>query len=357
MTKNPFLMAGFLSIFLLGASQVEGKAPSAGSNYKNFSSSGQALSRSKPIIKLYPQMRRESEASLTAFPIHLVEAFMHSVAVADEITLEKAPRILGNEKNTYFYSLGDRIYVEGVAPPGRYLIYRINQDIIDPETGRLLGKEIVYSGEAKTIEPRDETKVLIRDAKSREFLPKDKRYNGTMWFGSKAPNFAKFPAERAKPMVITNLTSEVRAGDRLLKVPETSNARFDFTVHAAPSGLRARVVHVFEGLAGQHIGKYQSILFNKGKEDGVERGALVYLYEKVPYHALGNTENSRKLALRNWVYPVHLIGKALVYSNSKHLAYALVLENYDGSYLKAGDLVLDSQQRDLEDVPEYEPRG
>ncbi|MCV2503327.1 MAG: hypothetical protein N4Q30_04480, partial [Neisseriaceae bacterium] len=144
----------------------------------------------KSVIKLYPQVRTESENSkITSIPINLLKSFMEHPSVIETDDIKKAPSIIGNSKNTYFSLPGDRIYAENILEPGRYIIYKPNQTIIDPETGKSLGQEILYIGEAKTIGPKENDKTLIRDERAQERLPQNERFSGARIFGQKAPPF------------------------------------------------------------------------------------------------------------------------------------------------------------------------
>lgn len=49
------------------------------------------------------------------------------------------------------YSRGDRVYAYGIKEPGRYLVYRANKDIVDPDTHKFLGQEVVFSGIVSTL--------------------------------------------------------------------------------------------------------------------------------------------------------------------------------------------------------------
>ncbi|QRN41459.1 MAG: hypothetical protein GKC53_04900 [Neisseriaceae bacterium] len=311
------------------------------------------INSDKPVIKLYPQIRIKESNKPSFVPMNLLKNFMTYPTIIENDEIKNSPYIIGNSKNTYFYLPGDRIYANNLINTGRYIIYRPNKDITDPETGKSIGQEIVYVGEAKTIEPHNINRRLVRDNMAQEKLPQNERYSSATILGQKAPPFIKIPTKMAHPLIVTKAVAEISKGDKLLLVPENSNKNFHFTPHPAANSFQAQIIHVFEGI-GQHIGKYQTVLLNKGTAQGLDRGAIVSIYEKLPNTTWVDSSNIEKITVKNIAFPVNLVGKAIVYNLSDNMAYALIIENYDNAYIQIGNFATGKGQ-DLEDIPEYEP--
>src|SRR6478735_4388978 len=87
---------------------------------------GMALLRLKPdgsgvggiptdTIRVTPRIRYESlaDAALPTLAPHLIEPFLAGAMIVDELTMDRAPRIVGTQDSRVLLTRGDRAYVRG----------------------------------------------------------------------------------------------------------------------------------------------------------------------------------------------------------------------------------------------------
>ncbi len=233
-------------------------------------------------VKLSPSIRRNDlKASIASIPGDAIRQFITRPRVVTKAELDSAPYILGSHDNHLILGEGDRIYVRGELDKERvrYTVFRPGDELIDPDTGKLLGYEAIYAGEAhidRYGDPavgslsRTEREVLIGD----RLLPTDK---------SKIDNLY-FP-----------------------KVPEHK--------------LSGKVISLFDGLFG--IAKFQIAVLNLGERDGIEVGHLLASY------TAGGTLHDPYDPRRNDVVqlPDQRSGLIMVFRTFKDVSYGLVLES------------------------------
>ena len=153
------------------------------------------------MIKLHPRVRETSGYGIPTVNVNLYRMFMkHPQIIAPEETAN-APRLIAGPDNRVLYTQGNRVYAYGLTEPGRYLTYRVNKNITDPETGKFLGQEVVFSGIANTLPYTQVNKAM------------------------------KLRTQSAQPLVIEEAVSEIRKDDYLLKLPEGLDS-FNVMPHA-----------------------------------------------------------------------------------------------------------------------------
>lgn len=247
------------------------------------------------------------------------------------------------------HSPGDRVYARGVEKPGRYLVYRVNQDIYDPDTRKLLGQEVVYDGEVATLVSRSGGPKVKQSPADAQWLDQDERY-------TKLHPLVKVPTDIATPLQVLKATSEMQQGDYLQYVPEGSNERFNFAPHAPLAQVNAKVVRIFNGVS--EAGQYQTIVLNKGEQDGLDRGTVLNLYKYRNQSRVDMKNVVKKDISGTFKYtsiPAEEFGTAMVYLVSDHLAYAVIIGVTNEVTL--GDIASNPGQ-DLEDMDiarEYAP--
>ena len=274
-----------------------------------------------PVIKLHPRVRETSGYGIPTVNVNLYRMFMkHPQIIAPEETAN-APRLIAGPDNRVLYTQGNRVYAYGLTEPGRYLTYRVNKNITDPETGKFLGQEVVFSGIANTL-PYTDSALENRTRASDEKLKSNEYY-------TQINKAMKLRTQSAQPLVIEEAVSEIRKDDYLLKLPEGLDS-FNVMPHAPARPIQAKVVSIFDGVG--EAGQFQTITLDKGELDGLDKGTVVSLYKRGRQVRVNLSNNLiRKPKDKDTVelvsIPAEEIGLAMVYRTSDHLASAIILES------------------------------
>ncbi len=274
-----------------------------------------------PVIKLHPRIRETSGYGIPTVNVNLYRMFMkHPQIIAPEETAN-APRLIAGPDNRVLYTQGNRVYAYGLTEPGRYLTYRVNKNITDPETGKFLGQEVVFSGIANTL-PYTDSALENRTRASDEKLKSNEYY-------TQVNKVMKLRTQSAQPLVIEEAVSEIRKDDYLLKLPEGLDS-FNVMPHAPARPIQAKVVSIFDGV--DEAGQFQTITLDKGELDGLDKGTVVSLYKRGRQVRVNLSNNLiRKPKDKDTVelvsIPAEEIGLAMVYRTSDHLSSAIILES------------------------------
>ena len=294
-----------------------------------------------PVIKLHPRVRETSGYGIPTVNVNLYRMFMkHPQIIAPEETAN-APRLIAGPDNRVLYTQGNRVYAYGLTEPGRYLTYRVNKNITDPETGKFLGQEVVFSGIANTL-PYTDSALENRTRSSDEKLKSNEYY-------TQVNKAMKLRTQSAQPLVIEEAVSEIRKDDYLLKLPEGLDS-FNVMPHAPARPIQAKVVSIFDGVG--EAGQFQTITLDKGELDGLDKGTVVSLYKRGRQVRVNLSNNLiRKPKDKDTVelvsIPAEEIGLAMVYRTSDQLASAIILESLNS--VSIGDTVSEPG-RDLDNM-------
>jgi|GEM_PF-1200767 lysM domain protein len=307
---------------------------------------------SQKVIKLTPKVETSDTKKQWRLPVNVLNSLLSYPEILPTQEITHAPRLIRNAQGSLLYKVGDRVYAKNLNKTGRYLIYRLGEKVVDPSTHQLLGTEVVYTGEAKTIGPRDSSKMIVRGKHAQKYLPEDERYSASKIFGLKLPSLFRNPTKLAMPLELTKVLSEISEGDRLLWVPDQCPTHGKFVPHAMANDFRAQVIHVFDHLDDQEIGRFETVLLNKGVVDGLRDGAILSIYDKPANQLFVEENHHNKLALKDLAFPANRLGKVIVYHSTEHVAYALVLEHSSELTINVGSVAYGSSQKDLEDFPD-----
>lgn len=292
-----------------------------------------------PTIKLQPQIRNLSSGyGISTIDVDFFRMFMQHPQVISKEQTREAPRLIAGPDNRVIYSTGDRIYADRQLEPGRYLIYRIEQNITDPDTHKYLGQLVRFSGEAATLAGQN-TALAERSPKDAASLPEDEYY-------TRKTSLIKVPTRTAQPLVITNSASEINKGDYLLKITDERDP-FQMMPHAPTTQIKGKIVSVMDGI--QEAGPYQTVTLNLGTNDGVDKGTVVSLYKKSRQLKadLSNESKKSRSVVKYLSIPAEEVGLALIYRVSDNLSSALIINASQA--VQIGDLVM-NPGHDLDDV-------
>lgn len=292
-----------------------------------------------PVVKMSPD-KEVSGYGIPAIDVNFYRIFMRHPQIVSRKETAAAPRLLSDPEGRLLYTKGTRVYTKGLKEPGRYLTYRINKNITDPDTGKFLGQEVAFSGIVRSLDYTDS--VLEQRSKQAGERPKDNEYHTRTH-----PLITPLRTPSIQPLVVETAISEIQQGDYLMKMPEDTD-RFNMMPHEPSRPVQAKIVSVFEGT--RIAGQFQTITIDKGEADGLDKGTVLSLYKrkKTMQVDLSNNFKSRD-TVELISTPAEEVGLAMVYRTSEHLSSAIILENI--SDISVGDTAA-NPGRDLDNIPD-----
>lgn len=292
-----------------------------------------------PVVKMSPD-KEVSGYGIPAIDVNFYRIFMRHPQIVSRKETAAAPRLLSGPEGRLLYTKGTRVYTKGLRAPGRYLTYRINKNITDPDTGKFLGQEVAFSGIVRSLDYTDS--VLEQRSKQAGERPKDNEYHTRTH-----PLITPLRTPSIQPLVVETAISEIQQGDYLMKMPEDTD-RFNMMPHEPSRPVQAKIVSVFEGT--RIAGQFQTITIDKGEADGLDKGTVLSLYKrkKTMQVDLSNNFKSRD-TVELISTPAEEVGLAMVYRTSEHLSSAIILENI--SDISVGDTAA-NPGRDLDNIPD-----
>ena len=237
--------------------------------------------------------------------------------IVDELTLERAPRIVGTQDGRVLLSRGDRAYARGAtgAPlvekdPTRaaeeYRVFRNARPLRDPDTKLILGYEAQFLG-----------KVTLQRSES----------VGEVQTRSGAMEATIIPAT----IDIVAAKEEMRVGDRLL--PEPARQLLSYVPRAPERPVEGTIVSMY-GDAVTTAGQNQIVVINKGTADGIESGHVLAILRSGAV-LVDRTQAGERATIK---LPDERTGLLMVFRPFERLSYALILEI--SNVVQAGDKVV-----------------
>ncbi|HEZ3469026.1 TPA: LysM peptidoglycan-binding domain-containing protein [Neisseria meningitidis] len=292
-----------------------------------------------PVVKMSPD-KEVSGYGIPAIDVNFYRIFMRHPQIVSRKETAAAPRLLSGPEGRLLYTKGTRVYTKGLKEPGRYLTYRINKNITDPDTGKFLGQEVAFSGIVRSLDYTDS--ALEQRSKQAGERLKDNEYHTRTH-----PLITPLRTPSIQPLVVETAISEIQQGDYLMKMPGDTD-RFNMMPHEPSRPVQAKIVSVFEGT--RIAGQFQTITIDKGEADGLDKGTVLSLYKrkKTMQVDLSNNFKSRD-TVELISTPAEEVGLAMVYRTSEHLSSAIILENI--SDISVGDTAA-NPGRDLDNIPD-----
>lgn len=230
-------------------------------------------------IKLQPRIRvvANNIEAIPVIPVQVIAPFLQRPLVVENGSLDLAPRLVGTFEQRTLLSTNDVAYVQGLPPDQglQWQVFRPNVTFVDPDTGEILGQEVLYLGDA-TVEA----------------------------FGNPST------------LRITKAILEINKGDYFSQA--VTDISTDFLPHAPSDKVNAKVISIYGGV--QYGGQYSIITLNRGRRDGIEPGHVLALFQK------GETIESDSSSSSTIVLPDTRHGLAMVFRVFDKVSYALVLE-------------------------------
>jgi hypothetical protein len=202
-------------------------------------------------VKLSPGVRATDigAEAIPAIPIRVIHPFLSQPRVVSKGALDDAPFILGSNAERVVLGAGDDAFATG-GKDGvmQWNVLRPGKTLKDPETGEVLGYEVEYLGDARTLVEGAPQKIRITQS-AQEILPSDKL---------------------------------VEADD---------STTFEYIPHAPESKISGRIISAYGGLADS--GRYQTVVINRGSREGLEPGHVLAVFREGQAVTLTRDEKDR----------------------------------------------------------------
>jgi len=201
-------------------------------------------------VKLSPgtRMTELGSEAIPAIPSRVIYPFLSQPRVVPAGALDNAPFILGTNAERVVLGTGDEAFATG-GKPGvtRWNVLRPGKALKDPATGEVLGYEVEYLGDARTLVEGAPQKIRITQS-AQEILPKDKL------------------------------------------VPADDSAAFEYIPHAPETRINGRIISAYGGMSDS--GQFQTVVIDRGSKDGLEVGHVLAVYREGKAVPLSRDENS-----------------------------------------------------------------
>ncbi len=239
------------------------------------------------VVKMSPGMRASPlKRAVPTIPVDAIQQFLSRPDVMSEESLAAAPYLLSFQDERLITGAGNTVYARGIIPgsSSRFGIVRAGQ--VYKEGDEVLGIEAIYVGEAAVNNFDDPSTLTITESKREALL-----------------------------------------GDRL--VPAVSQKmEYNFIPHAPQEQINGNIISVIDGVS--YIGQYQTVVLNKGLEDGMEKGHVMAVFKK------GKPMKDR-IKDDTVSLPDEHAGFVLLFRIFNKVSYALVMKAT--TEIKLGDIV------------------
>jgi hypothetical protein len=270
-------------------------------------------------VRVSPRTRISSLAdnSIPTLPPQVIEPFLNeAIIVNDQGELERAPRIVAATDTRVLLTRGDRAYARGrngtplvESDPRRidaFRVFRNATPLKDPLTGKVLGYEAQYLGNAELVRSESVQSIPTSSGKSEATI---------------------VPAT----IDIIHSRDEIRVGDRLL--PEPPRQLVTYVPHAPTAPVDGSIVSIY-GDAVVLAGQSQVVVINKGAAEGMETGHVMAIL-KAGRRVDDRSQREERASLQ---LPDERNGLLMVFRTFEHLSYALVLQITDT--VQVGDRIV-----------------
>ena len=241
------------------------------------------------VEKLVPQLRIERTGG--GKPISTLKPFLVWPRVLDKNTIAKAPYIVKGRDSHLLIEENQTVYIKNLAdqqPGGRYAIFHTGKVLKDPESGRVFGNEVVYSGFLEVERPARNADIATA--------------------------------------TVSESSREIRPGDQLLYIKDETHL-LNAPIQKPKRKIRGTVISLFD--AEIISAQTQVIAINLGARDGIKEGYTLGVYspsqtvddpnQKTTPKYFWDPVTSVKVEL-----PPGRSGTAIVYKVLDDMSYALI---------------------------------
>jgi len=257
--------------------------------------------------RVSPSVRVEDlDQAITSIPFADIQPFLAGGMILDKKEAEKLPHVVAL-RDHMIAGAGHEIYVSGLADEAvegdNFFVLRIDDKLKDPETGKVLGYEVLFIGNAE-LRARGEPDTMF----------------------------------------LTNTDRETRRGDRIrnadLKLP------MNYFPSAPQEEVNGQIISVVDGVS--RIGQYQMVILNRGTKHGLTEGSVLAVWQQGRrvndnVGKIGKTNNygsssGYSVTGKKVDLPDTFAGNVMVIKAYEDISYALVMEAV--SEMRVMDLVV-----------------
>ncbi len=248
------------------------------------------LQRGGGTNRLSPSVRAEDlDNAITSVPFSVIAPFLRGGMIMSKAEVKALPHVVAL-RDHLIAGAGHEVYVSDLddsTPLGsEYAVLRLDDKLTDPETGKLLGYEVMFIGNAE-----------LRATGSPDTI------------------------------FLTDTNRETKIGDKIrpldLKLP------LNFYPKAPDQEVSGTIISVVDGV--DIIGQYQMVMLNRGLQDGLDAGSVLAIWQRGKEITDPKARGlSKKLSL-----PDTFAGNVMVIKAYDDISYALVAEAV--SEMRVGD--------------------
>ena len=232
------------------------------------------------------------KTAISTIQLKAIAPFLNQPLVIEKDQLDKSPRIIAGQDNRVVLSPGTRVYINKIEEGGNlnWYVYRPGDNLVDPDTKKVLGIEAIYLGDTKITKYGEPASADITKAKEEIFVK-----------------------------------------DRL--VPSGDEVVTNFVPHAPESAISGRIIKVYGGLA--EAGPQSIVSISRGTKDGIEVGHVLAINrygnvikdpEYVKEKGTKNTKSASGLEPGMVKLPDERIGLLMVFRVFENVSYALIMQ-------------------------------
>ena len=232
------------------------------------------------------------KTAISTIQLSAIAPFLSQPLVIEKNQLAKSPRIIASQDDRVVLSPGTRIYINKIEEGNNlnWYVYRPGDDLVDPDTKKVLGVEAIYLGDAKITKYGEPASADITKAKE-----------------------------------------EIFTKDRL--VPTGDDVVTNFVPHAPESAISGRIIKIYGGVA--EAGPQSIVSISRGTKDGIEVGHVLAINRYGPvikdpeYVKDKNAKNIKSASgLKPGMVklPDERVGLLMVFRVFGNVSYALVMQ-------------------------------
>jgi hypothetical protein len=232
------------------------------------------------------------KTAISTIQLSAIAPFLSQPLVIEKNQLAKSPRIIASQDDRVVLSPGTRIYINKIEEGNNlnWYVYRPGDDLVDPDTKKVLGVEAIYLGDAKITKYGEPASADITKAKE-----------------------------------------EIFTKDRL--VPTGDDVVTNFVPHAPESAISGRIIKIYGGVA--EAGPQSIVSISRGTKDGIEVGHVLAINrygpvikdpEYVKDKNAKNTKSASELKPGMVKLPDERVGLLMVFRVFENVSYALVMQ-------------------------------
>lgn len=232
------------------------------------------------------------KTAISTIQLNVIAPFLNQPLVIEKDQLAKSPRIIAGQDNRVVLSPGTRVYINKIEEGDglNWYVYRPGDNLVDPDTKKVLGVEATYLGDAKITKYGEPASADITKAKE-----------------------------------------EIFTKDRL--VPTGDAVVTNFVPHAPDAAISGRIIKIYGGVA--EAGPQSIVSISRGSADGIEVGHVLAINrygrvikdpEYVKDKDAKNTKSAIGLEPGMVKLPDERIGLLMVFRVFDSVSYALIMQ-------------------------------